>query len=70
MKTVNIDYKCFVLSHLKVPLTTGDFTVDVGSDDPHLAALLTVDDKIVSDPTSFENAIAKAKIRIDRLLGS
>jgi hypothetical protein len=69
METVNLDYRGFVLFHLKVPLTTGDFTVEVGSNEPHLAALLTVDDKIVSDPTSFENAIAVAKRRIDRLLG-
>lgn len=68
MKTVNIDYKGFVLSHLKVALTSGEFTVNVGSNDAGLAAALTVNDKIVVSPVSFENAIADAKLRIDRLL--
>jgi len=70
METIEIEYRGFVISHPKVPMMGGQFTVNVASNDANLLPLLPYNDRVIVDHASIEGAINEAKRLIDRALGA
>lgn len=68
METIKEDYRGYEISYVNPPLMGNTFQVNVASENPRLLARLGSDDTVVSG-RNMADAIAKAKLRIDAILG-
>ena len=66
METIEEQYKGYIISYLKIPLTGGSFHVNVGSEDRHLMLKLDHQNRVISGHNK-DDAIAKARMVIDQL---
>jgi hypothetical protein len=68
MEEVVFAYKGFLISHLKIPLTTGNFTVNISSENLSYLQKIGVTAKVIVSYESYSHAIADAKRFIDEVL--
>jgi hypothetical protein len=61
VEEITVAYKGFLISHLKVPLTTGDFTVNVSSENLVWPQKIGGTAKVIVNCVSFDEAIRDAK---------
>ena len=67
METINLEYKGWMISHLKIPLESNRYTVNLASNDRLQMAKIGGSAKVFVDHTSCEGAIAQAKLFVDAL---
>ncbi len=70
MEEIVFPYKGFLISHLKIPLTTGNFTVNVASENLGYLQKIGGTTKVIVSTHSIEDAIADAKRFIDDALAT
>jgi hypothetical protein len=68
METIKETYKGYEISYVKPPLMGGMFQVNVASESRHLLSRLKPQDGVIAGD-STDDATAKAKVRIDEILG-